>query len=58
MEPCKIEDCKFKATYGFRFAKPEYCMTHGKLNGAKTQFGICCCGESTPRFLKYNSIVY
>jgi len=25
-------------------------MKHGKEKGAKTQFGICCCGESTPRF--------
>ena len=47
---CKITDCKSKATYGFTFANPEYCIKHGKLNGAKTQFGVCCCGESTPRF--------
>jgi len=47
---CKIPECKSKATYGFRFAQPEYCITHGKLNGAKTQFGVCVCGESTPRF--------
>jgi hypothetical protein len=50
MEVCKIPECKSKATYGFRFAQPEYCMKHGRENGAKTQFGICCCGESTPRF--------
>jgi hypothetical protein len=44
---CKTPDCKSKATYGFTFANPEYCIIHGKLNGAKTQFGVCCCGEST-----------
>lgn len=47
---CKTSDCKSKATYGFTFANPEYCIKHGKLNGAKTQFGVCVCGESTPRF--------
>lgn len=47
---CKTADCKSKATYGFKFAQPEYCITHGKEKGAKTQFGVCVCGESTPRF--------
>ena len=47
---CKTADCKFKATYGFKFAQPEYCITHGKEKGAKTQFGVCVCGESVPRF--------
>ena len=50
MEVCKTPECKSKATYGFRFAKPEYCTQHGREKGATTQFGICCCGESTPRF--------
>jgi len=47
---CKTADCKSKATYGFKFAQPEYCIVHGKEKGAKTQFGVCVCGESTPRF--------
>ena len=47
---CKVESCKCKATYGFTFGNPEYCMTHGKENGAKTQYGVCVCGSSTPRF--------
>jgi hypothetical protein len=51
---CKIPECKSKATYGFTFANPEYCMKHGRENGAKTQFGICCCGKSTPRFALHN----
>jgi hypothetical protein len=50
MEVCKIPGCNSKATYGFKFAEPEYCREHGREKGAKTQFGICCCGESTPRF--------
>jgi hypothetical protein len=47
---CKITECKSKATYGFKFAQPEYCIKHGREKGAKTQFGVCVCGESTPRF--------
>ena len=47
---CKIDNCKSNATYGFKFAQPEYCIKHGREKGAKTQFGVCVCGESTPRF--------
>jgi hypothetical protein len=50
MAACKTENCKSKATYGFRFAEPEYCITHGRAAGAKTQYGVCVCGLSTPRF--------
>lgn len=47
---CKTEACKSKATYGFKFAQPEFCMKHGRENGAKTQYGVCMCGCSSPRF--------
>jgi hypothetical protein len=47
---CKIEGCKSKATYGFKFAQPELCIKHGRVKGAKTQYGVCKCGASTPRF--------
>lgn len=47
---CKEENCKSEATYGFRYAIPEYCITHGREKGAKTQYGICMCGYSLPRF--------
>ena len=47
---CKTDTCKSKATYGFKFAQPEYCIKHGRLAGASTQYGICKCGKSTPRF--------
>jgi hypothetical protein len=50
MDTCSAPECKSKATYGFKFATPEYCIKHGKEKGAKTQFGVCRCGESTPRF--------
>lgn len=50
MVSCKSENCSSKATYGFRFGVPEYCIEHGRLNGASTQYGICNCGSSTPRF--------
>jgi len=47
---CKSDSCKFEATYGFKFAVPEYCMGHGRQVGAFTQYGICRCGLSTPRY--------
>ena len=47
---CKVDECKSKATYGFKFAQPEYCKDHGREKGAKTQFGVCVCGLSAPRF--------
>ena len=47
---CTTEGCKSKATYGFTFGNPEYCITHGRAAGAKTQYGVCFCGLSTPRF--------
>jgi hypothetical protein len=47
---CATDGCKSKATYGFTFGNPEYCITHGRIAGAKTQFGVCVCGLSTPRF--------
>jgi hypothetical protein len=47
---CTTEGCKSKATYGFTFGNPEYCITHGRAAGAKTQYGVCVCGLSTPRF--------
>ena len=50
MATCKESNCTSKATYGFRYAVPEYCIIHGRLNGARTQYGICKCGLSTPRF--------
>lgn len=50
MVSCKSENCSSNATYGFRFGVPEYCIEHGRLNGASTQYGICKCGSSTPRF--------
>jgi len=47
---CQTDNCESKATYGFKFGVPEYCREHGRLKGASTQFGICKCGSSTPRF--------
>lgn len=47
---CKEPNCKAIASYGFRFAHPEYCPAHGKKKGAVTQFQVCVCGDSTPRF--------
>lgn len=47
---CTTEGCKSKATYGFTFGNPEYCIAHGKEKGAKRQYGVCVCGLSTPRF--------
>ena len=44
------QECKSKATYGFKFAEPIYCMSHGKEHKAKTQYQVCRCGLSTPRF--------
>lgn len=37
---CKIPDCISEAKYGFRYAIPEYCITHGREKGAKTQYEI------------------
>lgn len=45
MVPCKEPSCKSEATYGFRFAQPEYCRLHGLQNNAITQYQICKCGE-------------
>jgi hypothetical protein len=47
---CKSDNCNSKATYGFKFAVPEYCIIHGRQKGASTQYGICKCGLSAPRF--------
>jgi hypothetical protein len=47
---CQEPACKFEATYGFKFAEPLYCKTHGVQHGAKTMYQICKCGASTPRF--------
>lgn len=50
MAICKTDNCESEATYGFRYATPEYCRLHGREKGAKTQFGVCMCGYSIPRF--------
>ena len=50
MATCKSENCSSKATYGFRYGVPEYCVTHGRQAGASTQYGICMCGLSAPRY--------
>jgi hypothetical protein len=50
MVNCQEHECESKASYGFKFAEPIYCMTHGKLYKAKTQYQVCRCGLSTPRF--------
>ena len=50
MATCKTENCSSKATYGFRYGVPEYCIAHGRQVGASTQYGICVCGLSAPRF--------
>ena len=50
MATCKEDECKSEATYGFKFAQPEYCRTHGIEHSAATQFQVCKCGLSTPRF--------
>jgi len=50
MASCQESECKSKATYGFKFAQPLYCITHGKLHKAKTQYQVCKCGLSAPRF--------
>lgn len=47
---CKFPECESKASYGFRFAVPEYCREHGAIHKAKSQFQVCLCGASTPRF--------
>jgi hypothetical protein len=52
MKGCEEPDCKSEATYGFKFATPNYCIKHGKEKGAKPQFQVCVCGASVPRFKK------
>jgi hypothetical protein len=47
---CAEHPCKSEASYGFRFAEPVYCRTHGLAHKAITQYQVCKCGESTPRF--------
>lgn len=47
---CQEPNCKSEATYAFKFAEPLFCMNHGKEKKAKTQFQVCRCGLSTPRF--------
>lgn len=50
MTKCQENSCKSEATYGFKFAEPLYCKTHGLLNKASPQYQVCKCGASTPRF--------
>jgi hypothetical protein len=50
MPNCQEADCQSEASYGFRFAEPVYCRPHGVEKGAKTQYQVCKCGASTPRF--------
>lgn len=50
MPNCEEPDCKSEATYGFKFATPQYCKPHGVLKSAKPQYQICRCGLSVPRF--------
>ncbi len=47
---CDTYNCQEYATYGFKFATPLYCREHGLLHKAKSQFQICKCGNSVPRF--------
>lgn len=47
---CEETDCKSEATYGFKFATPQYCKSHGESKGAKPQYKVCKCGGSVPRF--------
>ena len=47
---CQETSCQSEATYGFKFAQPIYCRKHGTEKGAKTQYQVCKCGLSTPRF--------
>jgi hypothetical protein len=35
MTKCQETSCKSEATYGFKFAEPVYCKTHGLLHEAK-----------------------
>jgi hypothetical protein len=50
MVNCQELNCQFEATYGFKFAEPIYCRPHGIEKGAKTQYQVCKCGLSTPRY--------
>ncbi len=50
MTSCKELNCKSEATYGFKFAVPEYCRKHGIEHNAITQYQVCRCGLSIPRF--------
>ena len=50
MPNCEEINCKSEATYGFKFAMPQYCKTHGESRNAKPQYKVCKCGESVPRF--------
>lgn len=47
---CKTENCESEATYGFRYATPEYCRLHGSEKGAKLTYKFCVCGLSDPKF--------
>jgi hypothetical protein len=50
MVKCQETACQSEASYGFRFAESIYCRPHGLEKGAKTQYQVCKCGASTPRF--------
>ena len=54
MVKCKEDTCNSEATYGFKFAEPIYCKTHGLLNDAESQFQICRCGSSAPKYKEEN----
>lgn len=47
---CKHLNCKNRASYGFTYGNPEYCKDHGIEKKAYTQYGICVCGKTQPRF--------
>jgi len=50
MPKCSENSCEFEATYGFKFAQPLFCREHGIAQMAKTQYQVCKCGSSVPRF--------
>lgn len=47
---CKYQNCKKRASWGFKFQEPEYCPIHGSLMKAFPQYRICKCGSMRPTY--------
>lgn len=47
---CKYQNCKKRASWGFKFQEPEYCPIHGNNMNAFPQYRICKCGSTRPTY--------